>query len=134
METLRNLGRFLMSGKLFNKEFFFGGFNFNKGSKYAPQDKGTLVFGDCGCALTQCVGLFKDEGWKFNKRGLPVLNNESSSIKSAMIQFNITKEQAEHLFMPGKQKPHLYGGKVLDHSATQQDVARNIFAFYESMN
>lgn len=109
MERLRALARFLMSGKTFTESFFFGGFNFNPGNKYPPKDeRGNVCFGQCGCALTQYVGI--NSNWKLNKKGLPVRGDEHSTFRSAEIEFGLTEEQVLHLFQPGHQKTKLYGG------------------------
>lgn len=60
-------------------------------------------------------------------------NRNGRTIEDICAFFGISHEAARHLFIPGHQDPHSYGGSFTDYDASAKDVADNIKAFCETM-
>jgi hypothetical protein len=126
---LLRLADHLDTGKLGHAKFYFG--FFNSGHPYRHHDeKRWHNCAHAGCGLGECPFIFP--AWYFNAEWLPVINRETSPLHCAKIFFRLDNEgQAKHLFVPGFQKPELYGGKLLDKYASKEDVAKGIRDFCE---
>lgn len=123
---LAKLAKHLEAGKLGHKVFNFNFFNANADGFEVRGKCGTM-----GCAAGELPIIFPRK-WKFDEHsGLPVLRNgdyQSPSISGEDF-FEISGDEFDHLFQPGRQSPHLYGGKYLRGFATRKQVAANIWAF-----
>lgn len=65
---------------------------------------------------------------------MPVLKNLDLSVKpSAKAFFGIVDLEYEHLFLPNRQKPEFFGGRMLGVRARKESVAKNIYAFLDRM-
>jgi hypothetical protein len=70
---------------------------------------------------------------EFRSRPTRQLGADWAPIRSAILYFKLTEEQAWHLFMPGRQDPGKFGGEVLTSHATRYQVAHHIRLFIEKM-
>ena len=128
-DLLNVLAYHLLEGKLGHKEFFFGFFNSG-----FPQDLRYWEFArlrNCnraGCGLGECPFVFPS--WSFNYEHQPVsAEAEHSTSLSAGLFFSLTQIQYEHLFVPDRQIPEIYGGQRLNKYASSKQLAENIFSF-----
>lgn len=124
-QRLEALATHFESGKLGHEVFDFGTYNANK-------ERQLIISNECGyagCALGECPILFPED-WIFGVWGPRLINLEDRSvIYSATVFFDITTEEADHLFFPRNQDTTKYGGKELNRYATKEEVAANIRAF-----
>lgn len=77
----------------------------------------------------------------FGENTLPVLRSNpnptrvpffyDASFRDSIDFFGLTKEEANHLFVPEFQDTYNYGGINLGDGATRKQVAKNILAFIE---
>lgn len=140
-KRLEKLAKHLETGKLGHKFFDFSEYSFTDsedGRKRNPYHCGTA-----GCALGECPVVFP-KSWRFLKgdtpffvRILPALpcepkpltNGRDRPFRSACRFFELSADEAEHLFYPNGQRPLRFGGRTLDQDATRKQVARNMRAF-----
>lgn len=124
-ERLLKLAKHLERGQLGHKNFSFAHYNISASGGYDESGCGTM-----GCAIGECPIIFP-KFWHFNEMTEPLLRTDDGNdpIRSAMEFFDISRNEAFHLFMPSSQSPHYYGGQYLNGRATKEEVAANIRAF-----
>jgi len=123
LKRLEKLANHLLHGKLGHKIFNFAWFNLcDSSDQYKKNGCGTA-----GCALGECPIIFK--GWVFGVGKDPIFKGHFNPDGSARAFFNITQQEANHLFHPILQNPLLYGGGNLNRYATKEQVASNMLIF-----
>jgi len=118
-ERLIQMANHLLYGKLGHVKFDFSTIN------SSCQD----ACGYAGCAMGEMPVIWSD-CWQFH-RGTVVNNSHDWNTSDEQIAnwFGINERERSHLFEAKHQNIIKYGGTELDHYATKEQVANNIFAF-----
>jgi hypothetical protein len=131
-KRLLKLAAHLRSGKLGHERFDFSVINADSsGDELTHNGCGAL-----GCAIGECPIAFPRQ-WVF-KNGQPELRgfavrygiwDDTPAFQCAPGFFGLDDLELNHLFVPNRQRPDIFGGKELGGSATAKQVAANIEAF-----
>jgi len=125
---LLKLAQHLETGKLGHKKFDF--------SIISEGPRRRNGCGTAGCAMGEMPIVFP-RAWKFEDPNAyrPIICRMSGINKGLNTGFRewfgITTIESDHLFLPGHQKPRLFGGRSLDVHAKKSSVAKNMRAFIE---
>lgn len=104
-------------------------------------EEGRRFCGTAGCALGECPAVFPNQWMVRRQVGFLIGTNlyeflvglrnyrYTNTFSDAELFFGLIPSESRHLFMPNRQQPNCYGGKILNESATARQVARNIRAF-----
>jgi len=67
--------------------------------------------------------------WMYDKEYRPIYKKDPCKcpVESLILFFGLNRYLLNHLFVCGKQMPHLYGGKVLGLNPTLHDLSNNIY-------
>lgn len=139
-DLLLQLAEHLESGKLGHQNFDFMVYNADKSTNLfglsLKERPAPYTCGTNGCAIGECPILWPDH-WMFGENGDPELRKnpgENTRYKlhySILVWFDLTQEEANHLFQPYHQIPYKYGGIPLSDGATKEQVASNIREFVQ---
>jgi hypothetical protein len=120
--TLQQLADHLEKGELIHKDFSILWFNKLPQKEHKYPNCGTV-----GCAMGEMPAL--DDRFTFDTSGDLYFLNHHVYVSAISKYFNISVEEAWHLFFPRLQNTFLYGGKDLESDATKEDVIFNIREF-----
>jgi hypothetical protein len=83
-----------------------------------------------GCALGECPIIFKRH-FKFAGNSISLRKEWACDYSAAAKFFDITYDEAKHLFSPSSQMTYEFGGEQLLGEATKEEVAKHILKFVE---
>jgi hypothetical protein len=119
----------------FSKVHDTGGHGFDFGTVYDQVGCGTMA-----CAMGELPACFPksykllergaEDGWTFYEIEAKFKHEGKNDLH---VFFGIDEDAIDHLFFPGGQRTHVYGGRELDQKATPRAVAKNIRAFVAKM-
>lgn len=129
-QRLLKLATHLESGELSHQKFDFGFFHlpFVRCAASTKPDNSNLC-GFAGCAVGECPAVFPKR-WRMARFGPKLKGTRGlSTLEQAQKDFDLRQLEAQHLFIPGEQKPSTFGGRFLEATATRRQVAKNIRIF-----
>lgn len=147
IDLLRQLAQHLLTGQLGHKVFDFSKINYDGIDGYKTNSNVCLTM---GCAAGEAPIVWPDK-WKFHGSDVSLIESIKEgeacmkTFPDLQTFFGINANQSYHLFMPTEldendnyldevsQIPSKYGGQVLFHNATKQEVAANIFEFCDKV-
>jgi hypothetical protein len=128
---LAKYATYLKIGKLKSASFFKSGSPNKQTKKKMERDELKLLV---LLPIMELPFIFPGE-WFYGEDYLPFYKNdpERDIISSMAAFFGTNTYMFEHIFCPGNQSTHVYGGKVLDAKSTTRDIADNIFKLIEAI-
>jgi hypothetical protein len=128
---LEKYAMYLKRGKLKGKDFFIDG---STDDEAMEQMKSEDLKPLSVLPLLELPFIFKDD-WFYSSGFIPFYKNDPKKdlISSMRIFFGINKYMFEHLFSPGYQSTHIYGGKILKPTPSTREIADNILALLEAI-
>ncbi len=87
-----------------------------------------------GCAQGELPYVFPQ--WHFSKKGEIVLQGTNDAYITVGLRefFGFPDDRhITHLFCPNGQEVDIWGGRVLDHKASREDVANNIYEYIQAV-